>query len=164
KRQVGMGWFELTTFTFHIPAGSRLNAELAVVFMAVMTVCGLILAQWGQKGEPLDADERLVLGMGLVPLMIPRLLDYDMVLIVPYAALLISLIQRNAPRALSVPLSWLFTGWLGYGIVTYALNIHSWHRTPMDMLLFGLMTVAASLIVAARRLGTTGSAPKPDYA
>ena len=159
KRQVGMGWFELTTFTFHVPAGSRLNAELALAFMAVMTLCGLAMAQWGRDGEPLDNDERLVLGMGIVPLMIPRLLDYDMVLIVPYAALLMTLIQRNAPKALSVPLSWIFTGWLGYGIAAYAFNIHGWHRTPMDMLLFGVLTVAAGLIAALRRLVTPYGTP-----
>ena len=159
KRQVGMGWFELTTFTFHVPAGSRLNAELALAFMAVMTLCGLAMAQWGRNGEPLDKDERLVLGMGIVPLMIPRLLDYDMVLIVPYAALLMTLIQRNAPKALGVPLSWLFVGWLGYGIAAYAFNIHGWHRTPMDMLLFGVLTVVAGLIAAMRRLVTPYETP-----
>lgn len=152
KRQVGMGWFELTTFTFHVPAGSHLNAELAVVFMAVMTLSGMAMAQWGAEGGgPLEADERLVLGMGLVPLMIPRLLDYDMVLIVPYAALLISLIQRHAPKWMGAALSWVFVAWLGYGIIAYAFNIHSWHRTPMDMLLFGLMTPIAALIVTGRR-------------
>lgn len=160
KRQVGMGWFELTTFVFNIPAGSRLNAELAAVFMAAMTLCGLAIAQWGRKGEALDNDERLVLGMGLVPLMIPRLLDYDMVLIVPYAALLITLIQRNAPKAIGIPLSWLFVGWLGYGIFAYARDIHTWHRTPMDMLLFGILTAVAGLVAALTRL----IAGKPESA
>jgi hypothetical protein len=160
KRQVGMGWFELTTYFFHVPAGSRLNAELALAFMVVMTLCGLAIAQWGQKGEPLDNDERLVLGMGIVPLMIPRLLDYDMVLIVPYAALLMSLIHRNAPRWLSYPLSWIFVAWLGFGVFAYAFDIHNWRRTPMDNLLFGLLSLTAGLIVAGCRL----IAPKRDYA
>jgi len=164
KRQVGMGWFELTTFVFHVPAGSRLNAELAAAFMAVMTLSGLAMAQWGNRGRPLDNDERLVLGMGIVPLMIPRLLDYDMVLIVPFAALLISLIQRNAPRAAGIPLSWIFVLWLGYGILAYAMDWHGWHRTPMDMLLFGCLSVIAGLTVALRRLADGRSAPAPEPA
>ena len=62
-------------------------------------------------------------------------------------------------KALGVPLSWLFAGWLGYGIAAYAFNIHGWHRTPMDMLLFGVLTVVAGLIAAMRRLVTPYETP-----
>ncbi len=146
-RQVGMGWFELTNFVFHVPGPSHLNVELAVGFMAVMVLSGMAIARWGR----LSGDERLVLGMGLVPLMTPRLLDYDMVLIVPYAALLMMVVHRAGGKLLTFVLSWVFTGWLVYGIICFITNHHAWHRTPMDMLLFGILTAVAALIVTVNR-------------
>ncbi len=154
-RQIGMGWFELTNFVFHVPGPSHLNVELAVGFMAVMTLCGMAISQWGN----LSKDERLVLVMGLVPLMTPRLLDYDMVLIVPYAALLITLIHRHAAKPAAILLSWLFTLWLLYGIAAYMLNLKAWHRTPMDMLLFGIFTALAALVCLIKRLSPHWTTP-----
>ncbi|MGZ3305921.1 MAG: hypothetical protein ACXU8U_08675 [Asticcacaulis sp.] len=147
-RQVGMGWFELTDLVFHVPGPSHLNVELAIGFMIVMTLCGMAVAHWGA----LDRDERLLLGMGLVPLMTPRLLDYDMILIVPYAALLMSCVHRMGGKALTVPLSWLFTGWLAWGIITNIMGDANWHRTPMDMLLFGGLTGVTGLIALGHGL------------
>jgi hypothetical protein len=159
-RQVGMGWFELTNFVFHVPGKSNLNVELAVGFMAVMTLAGMAIAQWSR----LDSDERLVLGMGLVPLMTPRLLDYDMVLIVPYAALLMTVVHRIGGKAMTVLLSWIFVLWLGYGIFTNIVHDASWHRTPMDMLLFGCLTGVTALIAVAYRLRTGKPAVEPEPA
>ncbi|MDI7774421.1 hypothetical protein [Asticcacaulis sp. EMRT-3] len=147
-RQVGMGWFELTNFVFHVRGSSHLNVELALGFMVVMLLAGMAMARWGK----LTSDERLVLVMGLVPLMTPRLLDYDMVLIVPYAALLISLIHRIGGKVLAFVLSWIFTIWLIYGIITTITGDSSWHRTPMDMLLFGLLTGITGLTAAFQPL------------
>jgi len=152
-RQVGMGWFELTTFVFHIPGPSHLNAELAAAFMAVMTLSGMVITRWGK----LEDGERLVLGMGLVPLMIPRLLDYDMVLIVPYAALLMAVVHRTGGKVMTFVLSWVFVLWIGYGIFTNMVGDRSWHRTPMDMLLFGCLTVIAALLAVVNRV-TSGKA------
>ena len=59
--------------------------------MIVMLLAAMAIAQWAD----LEPDERLALGMGLVPLMTPRLLDYDMILTVSYAALLMSVVHRN---------------------------------------------------------------------
>ena len=153
-RQVGMGWFELTNFVFHVPGPSHLNVELAVAFMAVMVLAGMAIAQWCD----LDRDERLVLGMGLVPLMTPRLLDYDMILIVPYAALLMACVHRAGGKAVAFVLSWLFTGWLVYGIITNMMGNRAWHRTPMDMLMFGILTAIVGLIAVTR--GVSGSKVK----
>ncbi len=153
-RQVGMGWFELTNFVFHVPGPSHLNVELALGFMIVMTLAGMAIAQWGG----LDRDERLVLGMGLVPLMTPRLLDYDMVLIVPYAALIMMCAQRMGGKVLGAVLSWIFTGWLVWGIITNITDDPRWHRTPFDMLLFGLLTGITGLIALVYRLSGKASA------
>ncbi|MBW8733955.1 MAG: hypothetical protein JF571_06565 [Asticcacaulis sp.] len=156
-RQVGMGWFELTNFVFHVPGKSPLNIELAVGFMAVMALAGMAIAQWGK----LDSDERLVLGMGLVPLMTPRLLDYDMVLIVPYAALLMTVVHRIGGRVPTFVLSWIFVLWLGYGIVSNMRHDMAWHRTPMDMLLFGCLTAITGLLAVVFRLRTGKPAEEP---
>jgi len=144
-RQVGMGWFELTNFVFHVPGPSHLNVELAVGFMVVMLLAAMAIAQWGD----LEPDERLALGMGLVPLMTPRLLDYDMVLIVSYAALLMSVVHRIGGKALSVILSWIYVGWLSWGVITNITGDVTWHRTPFAMLLFGLLTGVTGLIALA---------------
>jgi hypothetical protein len=153
-RQIGMGWFELTNFVFHVPGPSHLNVELAVGFMAVMTLSGMAIAHWGE----LPADERLVLGMGLAPLMTPRLLDYDMVLIVPYAALVMMCAHRFDGRifgvkVMSIILSWVFVIWLGTGIVHSMIGTATFHRTSFSMLLFGLLTGVVALMAVAKGLG-----------
>ena len=147
-RQPGMGWFELTDIVFHVPPASLLNLELAGAFMVAMLLSGAAIAQWGG----LDGDERLVLGMGLVPLMTPRILDYDMILVIPYAALLVACAQRRGGPFVGFAVSWLFVAWLVYGIVTSMMGMRAWHRTPMDMLLFGLLTAIAGLVATAHRL------------
>ncbi len=156
-RQVGMGWFELTDFVFHVPGASHLNVELAVGFMIVMLLAAMAIAQWAD----LEPDERLALGMGLVPLMTPRLLDYDMVLIVSYAALLMSVVHRIGGKALTIVLSWIFVGWLAWGVITNIMDDPSWHRTPFAMLLFGLLTGVTGLIALAHGIsGRAGRAPE----
>lgn len=163
SRQVGMGWFELTDYVFHIPTGTMLNIELAAGFMAVMVLSGMAIARWGR----LEPGERLVLGMGLVPLMTPRLLDYDMVLIVPFAALMISVMARIGPRLVLLVASWTYVAWLGFGIALSLMNRPAWslawHRTPMDMLLFGILTLLAGLCALGRGL-LSGDRPQPRAA
>lgn len=148
-RQTGMGWFELTDLYWNIPSASPAGIILALAFMSIMLTCGLAMAQWGS----LDEDERLVLGVGLAPLMTPRLLDYDMVLIVPYAALLIAIAYRVGGRTFRFSISWLFTLALVFGILTDILNIKWYHRTPMGMLLFGLITLFVGIRTVAHRFG-----------
>jgi hypothetical protein len=113
-----------------------------------MLLAAMAIAQWGD----LEPDERLALGMGLVPLMTPRLLDYDMILIVSYAALLMSVVHRIGGKVLTVLLSWIYVGWLSWGVISYILDEPSWHRTPFAMLLFGLLTGVTGLIALAHGL------------
>ncbi len=152
-RQPGMGWFELTNFVFHVPGKSDLNWQLALGFMAVMGLAGMAIAQWGK----LEEDERLLFGMGLVPLMIPRILDYDMILIAPYAALLMTIAYRMGGGVFRFLLSWIFVSWMIWGIFSFILDVDFWHRTSMAMLLFGGLTVVVAVRVAADRLGLKGN-------
>ena len=148
-RQPGMGWFELTNFVFHVPGKSDLNWQLALGFMAVMGLAGMAIAQWGK----LDDDERLLFGMGLVPLMTPRILDYDMILIAPYAALLVAVAYRIGGGVFRFVLSWIFAGWMIWGVFSFIFDVEGWHRTSMAMLLFGCLTVIVGLRALALRLG-----------
>ena len=156
-RQPGMGWFELTNFVFHVPGKSDLNWQLALGFMIVMGLAGMAIAQWGK----LDDDERLLFGMGLVPLMIPRILDYDMILIAPYAALLMAVAYRIGGGAFRFVLSWIFAVWMIWGVFSFIFDVDGWHRTSMAMLLFGCVTVVVALRALASRLGLKAS-PNPE--
>ena len=162
-RQPGMGWFELTNFVFHVPGKSDLNWQLALGFMAVMGLSGMAIVHWGK----LDKDERVLFGMGLVPLMTPRILDYDMILIAPYAALLVAVAYRVGGGFFRFFVSWVFTGWMVWGVFVFILNIYSWHRTPMAMLLFGMLTVLVAVRATADGLskrhtdGDALAAPQP---
>ncbi|HTM79950.1 hypothetical protein [Asticcacaulis sp.] len=148
-RQPGMGWFELTNFVFHVPGKSDLNWQLALGFMIVMGLSGMAIAQWGR----LEEDERLLFGMGLVPLMIPRILDYDMILIAPYAALLMAVAYRIGGGIFRFVLSWIFSGWMIWGVFSFIFDMDGWHRTSMAMLLFGCLTVVVALRTVANRFG-----------
>jgi hypothetical protein len=114
-----------------------------------MGLSGMAIAQWGR----LEEDERLLFGMGLVPLMIPRILDYDMILIAPYAALLMAVAYRIGGGIFRFVLSWIFAGWMIWGILSFIFDLDGWHRTSMAMLLFGCLTVVVALRVVANRLG-----------
>jgi hypothetical protein len=85
--------------------------------------------------------------------MTPRLMDYDMILIVPYAALLISLAPRLNQRALEKGLPWIFVAVLGVGIACNILHLKHWHRTHVAMFLFCSLTLMTGARLAAVRLG-----------
>ena len=141
SRQPGMGWFHLTDQLGVIP-GSHLNILLALGFMGAMALSGMAVAKWGELSD----DERLLLGMGLVPLMTPRILDYDMILIAPCAALLVSVAHRMGGKFFIFCLSWLFAGFLIFGIVTNMINNHGpYPRTINAMLLFGFIALVMGL-------------------
>lgn len=148
-RQPGMGWFELTNLVFHVPGKSDLNWQLALVFMAVMTLAAMAIAQWGR----LTDEERLLFGMGLAPLMTPRILDYDMILIVPYAALMMTVVYRIGGKFLRFVLSWTFVCWMIWGVFCNILQLSYWHRTSMAMLLFGCLTVIVAVRAVLARYG-----------
>ncbi|WP_155847677.1 hypothetical protein [Asticcacaulis benevestitus] len=158
-RQPGMGWFELTNFVFHVPGKSDLNWQLALGFMLVMGLAGMAIAHWGR----MDDDERLLFGMGLAPLMTPRILDYDMILIAPYAALLMAIAYRVGGGIFRFVMSWIFAGWMIWGVCSYIFKIEAWHRTPMAMLLFGCLTVIVALRAVAGHFGLKAEAePEPS--
>lgn len=145
EEQPGLGWMALTSWA-GVDATSLQSLVLAAGYMAAMLASGMTIAKWGS----LDADERLILGLGLAPLMTPRLMDYDMILIVPYAALLMAVATRLPGRMARLNLTWLFPGVLTLGIVADLLHVKAYHRTHTAMFLFATLTLYVGFRLAWR--------------
>ncbi len=145
--QPGLGWLALTAW-LGIPAGSIPMLIVTVLFMAAMLGAGLAIARWGD----LDSEARWLLGFGIAPLLTPRLMDYDMLLIVPFAALLMRVSQKAGPRFQRLS-GWLFTTVLLVGIAANMLEVKAWHRTHIAMFLFASLTLVLGARLAWRALG-----------
>jgi hypothetical protein len=141
ETQPGLGWMALTSY-IGLHSDWPVTVVLSLGFTAAMVLAGLAIAEWGG----LDDRGRLLLTLGVAPLMTPRLMDYDMVLIVPYAALLMSLTPRLKMPVLEKWLPWVFVAVLAIGIACNILHFKRWHRTHVAMFLFCSLT----LVMAAR--------------
>ncbi len=141
ETQPGLGWFALTSMV-HLPASAPMTLILTVIFMGAMLASALALAEWGG----LSGDERKLLALGVAPLMTPRLMDYDMFLIVPYVALLMSLVPSLGGRTWRTYVSWGFAGMLLFGIVCNIVHLKHWPRTHAAMFVFCVLT----MVVGAR--------------
>ncbi len=140
RNEPGLGWFALTAY-LGLACAAPLTLALTVLYMAAITGSALALARWGG----LTDEERLLVGLGVVPLLTPRLMDYDMILIVPYAALLST---RYLPGRL---LPWLFAAALGAGIVANLVEFKPWHRTHVAMFVFSSVTLFVGARLAINR-------------
>ena len=129
--QPGLGWLALMAW-LGIPAGSSAMVALTVTFMIAMVGAGLAIARW----SGLDRDARWLLGFGLAPLLTPRLMDYDMLMIVPFAALIM-----QAGQCAGLRLGWVYTTILSIGIVANIVEFKAWHRTHIAMFLFAALTL-----------------------
>jgi hypothetical protein len=136
--QPGLGWFALTAMLNMAP-GAPGTIGLTLVFMAAMVASGLAIAE----AAGLDDDERKVLALGLVPLLTPRLMDYDMLALVPLMALVIRVMPVLGGRIFRYNVSWLFVGVLGFGMVTNVLHLlRQWPRSHAAMAVFCLVVLA----------------------
>ncbi|WP_443748714.1 glycosyltransferase family 87 protein [Asticcacaulis solisilvae] len=145
--QPGLGWLALTSYT-GLPADAAGTVGLTLGFMTAMLACGVAVAEWSR----LDGNGRRVMALGLAPLMTPRLMDYDMILIVPCAALLISLTPRLKQPVLEKGLPWVFAGVLGLGIACNIVHLKHWHRTHVAMFLFCSLILVMGARLAAMHL------------
>lgn len=135
--QPGLGWFALTS-AVHLPSTAPVTLALTLVFMGLMLGSVMIIAETSD----LDGDARKLLALGLAPLMTPRLMDYDMILIVPYAALLMSLVPSLGDRLWRVRVSWGFAGALLFGMACNIIHFKHWPRTHAAMFVFCVLTMA----------------------
>ncbi len=136
QTQPGLGWMALTSY-IGLDSDGVVTIVLTLGFMAAMLLSGLAIVEWGG----LDEGGRRLTALGLAPLMTPRLMDYDMILIVPYVALLLSLMPRLKQPLLEKWLPWAFVAVLAVGIVCNILHLKHWHRTHVAMFLFSSMTL-----------------------
>lgn len=139
--QPGLGWMALTSY-LGLHADWPVTIVLTLGFMVAMLASGLAIVERGRLGD----RGRLLVALGLVPLMTPRLMDYDMILIVPYVALVIGLVPRLKLPVFEKWLPWIFVAVLAIGIACNILHLKHWHRTHVAMFLFSSLT----LVVGAR--------------
>lgn len=141
ETQPGLGWMALTSYV-GLHSGWPVTIVLSLGFMAAMVLAGLAIVE----GAALDGNGRMLVALGVAPLMTPRLMDYDMILIVPYAAMLMALMPRLRQPKLEKWLPWAFVAVLGLGIACNILHLKRWHRTHVAMFLFCSLT----LVMGAR--------------
>lgn len=147
QAQPGLGWLALSAYV-GLHADWLVTIGLTLGFMTAMLSAGLAIVEIGK----LDGNGRTIAALGLAPLMTPRLMDYDMILIVPYAALLISLMPRLKQPMLEKWLPWGFAGVLEAGIACNILHLKHWHRTHVAMFLFCSLTLVVGARLAVIRL------------
>jgi len=147
ETQPGLGWMALTSY-IGLHSDWPVTILLSLGFTAAMVLAGLAIAELGR----LDGHGRLLLTLGVAPLMTPRLMDYDMILIVPYAALLMTLMPRLKMPVLETWLPWAFVAVLGIGIACNILHFKRWHRTHVAMFLFCSLTLVMGARLAVLNL------------
>ena len=111
QQQPGIGLFSYTSLA-GFPAASPVAQALYVPFAAVIAICGLVLAEWGD----FDAGERVVLGMGVAQLLNPRLMDYDLFVLTPAVVMIVMQAKLFGPKVFAWG-SWAFAGVLVFAVV-----------------------------------------------
>lgn len=138
RDQPGLGWFAFTAWLGMAPDAPA-TLVLTLVFMAAMAASGVAIAEAAGLGE----DERLVLAAGMVPLLTPRLMDYDMLALVPMMTLLLRVAPALGGRIYRYNISWLYVGVLGFGAAANVLHLlRQWPRSHVAMAVFCLVVLA----------------------
>ncbi len=146
--QPGLGWLFLTT-SLHMAPDAPVTLVLTGLFMAAMTTSGLAIAE----ASGLDDGERKILALGLVPLLTPRLMDYDMLALAPCLALLMRVLPALGGRIYRYNMSWLYVGGLGLGVATCVLHLQrQWPRSQADMVIFAVVVLLGGARLALTEL------------
>ncbi len=137
--QPGLGWLYFSSTWFQMAPDAPATLALTLVFIAAMAAAGVAIAE----AAGLDEDERKVLALGLVPLLTPRLMDYDMLALVPLMALVMRVAPALGGRIYRYNLSWVFVGVLGFGVIANVLHVfRTWPRSHVDMAVFCVVILA----------------------
>jgi len=143
--QPGVGFFSWSNLIGLAPA-QPVTLVLLLAFMGVLALSGLVLAE----GAGLAREERIVLGIGLAQLLNPRLMDYDMLTLAPFAALLVMLAKDCGPKAF-VWMSRVFAGTLTGCVITNIVELPVLHRAPVTVFVYCGMTVALAVMTLRQR-------------
>lgn len=147
--QPGLGWLYFSSAWFQMTPDAPLTIVLTLVFIAAMTASGVAIAEAAE----LDEDDRRILALGLVPLMTPRLMDYDMLALVPLMALVMRLMPALGGRIFRYNVSWLFVGVLGFGVIANVLHVfRTWPRSHVDMAVFCVVILAGGGRLAVKAM------------
>ncbi|MFT3998361.1 MAG: hypothetical protein QM667_13235 [Asticcacaulis sp.] len=144
--QPGIGFFSWLSWVGLTPEAPA-SVALALVYMAVLALAGLFMAEFGR----LTGEERLIFGLGVAQLVNPRLMDYDILYIAPCLVILLSL-SRQAGRDTYNVLSWAFLGLCAAILLINMWDANALPIIPMSGLAFsGLMLFSGGLMLWARR-------------
>ena len=143
-QQPGVGFLSYTSL-IGLPASSPATMALLAIFLAAIGLSGFILVEWGG----LSRDERIVLGIGIAQLLNPRLMDYDMLGLAPFAALLV-MMSRSFGDRLYARFGWIFAATLIGCVITNLLEVPVLHRSPVTVFVYCTMTVWLGVVVASR--------------
>jgi hypothetical protein len=147
--QPGLGWLAFTAGWMHMAPDAPATLVLTVVFMAAMAAAGVAVA----AAAKLDDDARKVLALGLVPLLTPRLMDYDMLALVPMMTLLMRLAPVLGGRIYRYNVTWFYVAVLGFGVVTNVLHIlRQWPHSHAAMAVFCVVVLAGGGRVALTQM------------
>ncbi len=143
--QPGLGWFAFTAGWMHMAPDAPATLVLTLIFMGAMATAGVAIVEAAKLGD----DERKVLALGLVPLLTPRLMDYDMLALVPMMTLLVRLAPVLGGRIYRYNVTWLFVGVLGFGVIANVLHIlRQWPHSHVAMAVFCVVVLAGGGRVA----------------
>ena len=140
QQQPGIGYFSYTSL-IGLGTASPITLAGLAVFMTVIALSGLVLAEWGK----VSAAERIVIGLGIAQLLNPRLMDYDMLALAPFMATVVMLAKPLGDKIFA-RVSWVFAGTLIGCIVVNVAEIEVIHRAPVTVFIYCGLTV----FVAAR--------------
>lgn len=133
SEQPGIGFFSWLRW-LGIDSTSRLSLVFAGLYMSLLSLMGLFMVEFGR----MNADERLIFGLGVAQLVNPRLMDYDILYIAPCLVLMLSLI-RVAGKSWYRALSWIFLGTFTAICVLNQLDANALPVIPMSGLAFVLL-------------------------
>ncbi|UDF04623.1 hypothetical protein [Asticcacaulis sp. AND118] len=149
--QPGIGYFAWID-GLGLEAATPAALALLPVLMIALSVAGLAIAELGH----LKSGERLALGLGMAQLLNPRLMDYDLLPLIPLAALIVALgpqIGRGWGTGMGVALTALSATVLGLNLIEQEVIL------PVPFGVFGLslmtVTVAGGLCVTRWPLAVT---------
>jgi len=143
--QPGVSFFSWSNLIGLAPA-QPVTFVLLLTFTGVLALSGLVLAE----GAGLARDERIVLGIGLAQLLNPRLMDYDMLTLAPFAALLVMLAKDHGSKAF-VWMSWVFAATLIGCVITNIVELPVLHRAPVTVFVYCGMTVTLAVMTLRQR-------------
>ncbi|WP_304176513.1 hypothetical protein [Phenylobacterium aquaticum] len=135
------GWLTLAG----VPTEGAPGVALALLWAALMTFCGLVIAE---RGRLLD-EQRLWLGLACAVLANPRLMSEDVFLLGPGLLVAVSAIRPRQPKAA------LWAGWAVAAACVFSLAGHlldfADYGSPLGMLALGGVMIACGAASALPR-------------